>query len=122
MRTTMNQPNYFHLWLKWMALSAFFGFGFGIGMAAFGWHDAAGRRVVDPSTTLGIALVLAAFFAAVAGLSAGVVNGGLALAFRNKSRPRNFLTAVPLSARVLTMVTAIGLGCGFLIWVVTVRK
>lgn len=121
-QTPAQQPNYFRLWLKWMVLSAFFGFGFGIGMTAFGWHDAAGRRVVDPATSLGVALALAAFFGAIAGLSAGAVNGSLAIAYRNKPRPRNFLASVPMSPRLLSFATAFGLAFGFVMWLVSVRR
>lgn len=116
------QTNYFQIWVKWMVLFAFLGFGLGVGMTAFGLHDAQGHRISNPLMTLGAGLAVAIFFSLVASLTAGLVNVSLSLAYRGRARPRNFLAKVPLSARVLTWATACGLGCGFIIWLVSARK
>lgn len=118
----MTQTNYVQLWVKWMVLFAFLGFGFGIGMTAFGLPDAQGHRIANPLLTLGAGVAVAIFFSLAASLTAGLVNVSLALAYRGRARPQNFLAALPLSARVLTWATACGLGFGFIIWLVAARR
>lgn len=116
------QPNYFRLWWKWIVLFAFLGFGFGIGMTALGWHDASGQKIVSPLTSLIVAFVVAAFFSLSAALTAGAVNATLAFAYRGRLRPENILTALPLSPRVLSLMTACGLVFGFVMWFMAVRR
>lgn len=109
-------------WLKWTALFALLGFGFGVGLTALGYHDSHGRVVVKPLATIVFALALALFFGLAASLTAATVNAVMTLSLRGRARPDNWLDRLPLSPRVMAAWTACGAAFGLIIWAVAVNR
>jgi len=109
-------------WLKWTALFALLGFGFGIGLTALGYHDRLGHAVVRPLASIGFALALAVFFGLAASLTAALVNFAMALSLRGRARPDTWLDRLPLSARVMAAWTACGAAFGLIVWATSVNR